>query len=208
MELLEQYNDGIIALTGCLASRFVRRINENDAGRRPRARRPADPGLRPRGRLLRGPGKQDRRSEPREPADRADRQGVRSPARRHRRRPLPRPRGLRLARRAALRPDQEHARRAEDDLRHQRVLPQEQRGDDQPSSPHWHGAIESTIEIADRVNVRLRTRQATDPEVTRRPTGESDGEYLREIVRGRPGQALRRPGPGGRPRARSRWSSR
>lgn len=30
MELLDRHSDGVIALTGCLASRFVRRINSND----------------------------------------------------------------------------------------------------------------------------------------------------------------------------------
>jgi DNA polymerase-3 subunit alpha len=38
MELLSRYNEGVIALTGCLASRFVRRITDNDlAGAREHA---------------------------------------------------------------------------------------------------------------------------------------------------------------------------
>ena len=43
-----RHSEGVIALTGCLQSRFCRRLVEERPGRRPRPRRRPDPGLRPR----------------------------------------------------------------------------------------------------------------------------------------------------------------
>ena len=48
MELLERHSEGVIALTGCLQSRFCRRLVEDRDRRRPRPRRRPDAGLRRR----------------------------------------------------------------------------------------------------------------------------------------------------------------
>ena len=98
--------------------------------RRPRPPRRPDPGLRPRAGLLRGAEKRHRGAGEGQPGDRPLRPRAEPAAGRHRRRPLPAARGLRQPRGAALRADQVDPRGAEDELRHQRVLPQEQRGDD------------------------------------------------------------------------------
>ena len=96
-------------------------------GARPR-RRP-DERLRRRQRLLRGPEERHRRPGQGQRGHRADRARGRAPARGHRRRALPAPRGLPPPHGAAVRADEVHARGAEDDLRHERVLPALQRGD-------------------------------------------------------------------------------
>ena len=77
------------------------------------------------------------------------------PRRRHRRRPLPDPRGLPPPRGAAVRADQVDARRAEDHLRHQRVLPALDRGDGQAEFAEWPEAIPTTLEVAERCNVEI-----------------------------------------------------
>ena len=48
MELLERHSEGVIALTGCLQSRFCRRLVEDRPDGRARPRRRPDPDLRPR----------------------------------------------------------------------------------------------------------------------------------------------------------------
>ena len=119
----------IIALTGCLASRFCQRLVDD---RPDEARAHVDDlmqRLRPRARLLRGPEERHRRPGQGQRGDRADRPRGRPPARRHRRRALPAPRGLPPPHGAAVRADEVDARRAEDDVRHERVLPEVQRGD-------------------------------------------------------------------------------
>ena len=90
-------------------------------------RRPA-PGVRPRQRLLGDPGQRDHRAGQGERGDRQVRAGGRPAAGRNRRRPLPPTRGLRPSRGAPLRADQVHARAAQAPVRHQRVLPEELRG--------------------------------------------------------------------------------
>ena len=62
MELLDRHSEGVIALTGCLQSRFCRRLVEERPGRRPRPPRRPGRGLRRRERLLRDPGERDRRA--------------------------------------------------------------------------------------------------------------------------------------------------
>ena len=96
-------------------------------GARPR-RRP-DERLRGRQRLLRGPEERHRRPGEGQRGDRAHRARGRAPDRGHRRRALPAPRGLPPPHGAAVRADEVHARGAEDDLRHERVLPALERGD-------------------------------------------------------------------------------
>ena len=129
MELLSRHSEGVLALTGCLQSRFCRRIVED---RPDDARAHIDDLIGVFGaeqvyfELQRnGIAEQDKANE-----------GIVKVARE-----LGRPlvgtadvhyltaRGLRQPRRAALRADEVHRRRAEAELRHQRVLPQEPRGD-------------------------------------------------------------------------------
>ena len=129
MAQLERHGEGLIALTGCLASRFCQRLVD---GRDAEARAHADDllqALRRRQRLLRGPEERHRRPGQGQRGHRPDRARGRPPARRHRRRALPAPRGLPPPHGAAVRADEVDARRAEDDLRHERVLPALQRGD-------------------------------------------------------------------------------
>ena len=71
MELLDRHSEGVIALTGCLQSRFCRRLVEDrPADARAHARRP-DRGLRPRAGLLRDPAQRDPRAGEGQRGDRA-----------------------------------------------------------------------------------------------------------------------------------------
>ena len=128
-ELLDRHADGVIALTGCLQSRFCRRLVEE---------RPADARAHLDELLgvfgpenvyfeiqANGLAEQEKANE-----------GIVRAAQRARataggdgRRPLPAPRGLLEPRGASLRADQVHYRAAQAALRDQRVLPQEPRGD-------------------------------------------------------------------------------
>ena len=60
--LLERHTDGVIALTGCLASRFCRLLARRPRRRRARSRRRAAGDLRRRERLFRGPEERHRRA--------------------------------------------------------------------------------------------------------------------------------------------------
>ena len=122
LELLSRYSGGVIALTGCLQSRFCRRLVEGSPAD---ARAHADDLLQVFGaddvyfELQRnGIAEQDKANEG--IARIANEVG--RPVVGHRRRALPRARGLRPPPRPALRADQEHDRRAEAELRHERVL--------------------------------------------------------------------------------------
>ena len=122
LELLSRYSGGVIALTGCLQSRFCRRLVEGSPAD---ARAHADDLLQVFGaddvyfELQRnGIAEQDRANEG--IARIANEVG--RPVVGHRRRALPRARGLRPPSRPALRADEEHDRRAEAELRHERVL--------------------------------------------------------------------------------------
>ncbi len=113
MGLIERYSEGVIALTGCLASRFCQRLLQ-DRPSRTLAPTPTScckvfgaenvyfevqkNGLADAGEVQRG--------------DRQDRARGRRQPRRHRRRALPAPRGLRPSHGAAVRADQEHDRRS------------------------------------------------------------------------------------------------
>ena len=112
LDLLSRYSEGVIALTGCLQSRFCRRIVDDVAGE---ARAHADALMQVFGpddvyfevqkNGIAGPGQGERGHRPVRPR-------ARPPARRNRRRPLPAPRGLRQPQGAAVRADQEHAARS------------------------------------------------------------------------------------------------
>ena len=178
------------------------------AGRRARRRRPRpprrpDPGLRPRAGLLRGPEKRDRRAGAGQPGDRPLRPRAGPAAGRHRRRPLPAPRGLRQPRGAALRADQVDPGGAEAELRHQRVLHQELRGNDRVLRRVAGGGADLA---GDRraLRDRDRARQAAAaalPDRGRRGAG-GDAAADRRPRACAPATATRR-----RPRPSSGWSS-
>ena len=89
MELISRHSEGVIALTGCLQSRFCRRLVED---RPDDARAHIDDLIQvfgARAGLLRAPAQRHRRAGQGERGHRPRRQGGRPPAGRHRRRPLP-----------------------------------------------------------------------------------------------------------------------
>ena len=136
-------------------------------GRRARPRRRAAGGVRPRQRLLRGPEERPVAAGEGQRGGRPDRARGRPAAGRHGRRALPAPRGLPPPHGAAVRADEVDARRAEDDLLDERVLPEEQRRD-------GHGL--RGVAGGDAVHARHRralqrrdrARQAADPALPRR----------------------------------------
>ncbi len=129
-----------------------------------RARRRPAQRLRGRERLLRGSAQRPRRAGQGQRADRADRPRARPAARRHRRRALPAQGGLPPPHGAAVRADEVDAARAEDDVRHERVLPEVQRGDGAVLLPVAGGA---RLDARDRraLQRRDRARQAAHPEL-------------------------------------------
>ena len=122
LELLSQHAEGVIALSGCLASRTSQRIMDGQARGGPRAPGRADPDLRSRGRLPRGPEERPDRAGPGQRGDEALRGRDGPVAGRHGGRALPAPGGLPPPRGAAVRADEVDARRAEDVVHHERVL--------------------------------------------------------------------------------------
>ena len=194
LPLLERYADGVIALTGCLAVALLPPARRRRGGRGAQPRRPAAPGVRPRGRLLRGPEERRAGAGQGQRGDRPDRARARPPARRDRRRPLPRPRRLRQPQGAAVRADEEHARRAEADLRHQRVLSEELGRDG--------GGVRGVARVARRhardrraLQRRHRARQDADPALPDAGRRARGGLPAPARARG-PAPALRRPAAG------------
>ena len=162
--------------------------------RRPRPPRRPDPGLRPRAGLLRGAEERHRRAGQGQRGDRPLRPRARPAAGRHRRRPLPAPRGLRQPRGAALRADQVDPGGAEDELRHQRVLPEERRGNGGVVRRVAGGGAD---DAGDRRALRRRDRArqaaaAALPDPGRRG---ARGDAAPDRRRG-PARPLRRPAPG------------
>ena len=156
MAQIERHSEGVIALTGCLASRFCQRLLEDrDRGRARPRRRAAAACSAPRTSTSRS---RRTASAPQEKCNegivRIARE-VGGSAGRHRRRPLPAPRGLRPPHGAAVRADQEHDRGAEDDLRDERVLPARQRRDGRRvrasgprrSRARWRSPSAATVEL-------------------------------------------------------------
>ena len=181
MELLAKHADGVIALSGCLASRLCQRLVD---GRDGDARAHADD-------LLQVFGPEDVYFEVqknglaaagrRERGDRADRARGRPAAGGDRRRALPAPRGLPPSRGAALRADEVDARAAEDELRHQRVLSEELE-EMATAFAEWPEALPSSVEIAERCDVEIELGKQLIPSY---PVPEGRGDertYLRELV--------------------------
>ena len=161
MELLDRHSEGVIALTGCLQSRFCRRLVEERPGRRPRP--PRRPGRRS--------------SAPRTSTSRSRRTG--SPSRtkanegivryaRELGRPLVATADVHYLRRedysqprgAALRADQVDARAAEADASTPTSSSSRARRRWRSRSPRWPEAVPTTLEIAERCERRDRARQA------------------------------------------------
>ena len=112
-ELLSQYHEGLIALTGCMSGKTSMLLRDGDdtaALAEVRAPRRA---ARPGERLRRAPGRRPARAARAAAEARAARREGRPPDGRHQRRPLPAPRGRLRARRAPLHPDPELPRRRE-----------------------------------------------------------------------------------------------
>ena len=172
LECLERHAEGVIAFSGCLASRSSRRIVE---GRTQQAREHLD-------QLVQIFGPEDVYFEVQRNGIAEQEQvneqiakfahGDGRPARRHRRRPLPPQGGLPPPRRAAVRADEVDARPAEDELRHQRVLFEELGGDGGVLQRHagggcQHGRDRRALQHHDRAQA------AADPalRLPRRPVG-------------------------------------
>jgi DNA polymerase-3 subunit alpha len=181
MELLDRYNEGVIALTGCLASRFVRRINDNDFdGAREHAKQ-----------LIEVFGPEDVYFEVQE--NKIDDQNRANPQIAKIAKEFGRP----LVGTADV-----HYLGREDYNTHQALLCVQTKSTiAQPSmtfdtnefylksneemtaeyAEAWPGALESTIEIAERVDVDIELGGRLIPNY-KTPSGESDGEYLRQLV--------------------------
>jgi DNA polymerase-3 subunit alpha len=181
MELLDRYSDGVIALTGCLASRFVRRINDNDiAGAREHA-----------GRLIEVFGPEDVYFEVQENkiADQNRANPQIAALAKEFGRPLVGTADVHYLRRedydthAALLCVQTKSTIAEPkmsfDTNEFYLKSNEEMAAEYAAA--WPGALESTIEIAERVNVDIELGGRLIPSY-RTPSGESDGEYLRALV--------------------------
>ncbi len=181
MELLDRYNEGVIALTGCLASRFVRRINDNDvAGAREHASQLID---------VFGP--EDVYFEVQE--NKIDDQNRANPQIAKLAKEFGRP----LVGTADV-----HYLRREDYNTHQALLCVQTKSTiAEPKmtfdtnefylknnaemtaeyAEAWPGALASTREIAERVDVDIELGGRLIPSYET-PDGQSDGEYLRELV--------------------------
>ena len=181
LEQVARHAEGVIALTGCLASRFCQRLLEDRPGD---ARAHADEllgHLRARERVLRAAEERARRPGEVQRGDRAHRARGRRAAGGHRRRALPAPRGLRPPHGAAVRADQEHARRPEahastptsSTCATTRRWPRRSRG--------GREALDSTLEIAERCSVEIELGKQLIPRFPT-PDGTPEGEYLRARV--------------------------
>ncbi len=181
MELLQRYNEGVIALTGCLASRFVRRITDNDlAGAREHA-----------GQLIEVFGPEDVYFEVQE--NKIEDQNRANPQIAKIAKEFGRP----LVGTADV-----HYLRREDYNTHQALLCVQTKStiaepkmtfdtnefylknNEEMTAEYaeaWPGALESTVEIAERVNVDIELGGRLIPSY-KTPNGESDGEYLRALV--------------------------
>ncbi len=180
MELLDKYNEGIIAMTGCLASRFVRRINDNNVAE---AREHAD-------QLIQVFGPEDVYFEVQE--NKIDDQNRANPQIAQLAKEFNRPL-VGTADVHYLGREDYHAHAALLCVQTKSTLAEPKmtfdtnefylKSNDEMNSDFaaWPGAVESTIEIADRVNVEIELGKRLIPKF-KTPSGESDGEYLRAIA--------------------------
>ena len=173
--------------------------------RGPRPRRRAAAGLRLRQRLLRGPEERDRAPGQGQRGHRGHRPRGRPAGGGHGRRALPGPRGLPQPLGAAVRADQEHAGRAEDVLRHQRVLPQGHRRDDgrvlglARGGAH-HAGDRRALQRGHRArqHAHPQLRDAGRPPRGRLPARPGPGRAARALRRSHPGRGHGAAGHGAR----------
>ncbi len=199
LEQIAKHSEGVIALTGCLASRFCQLLGEDRAGDARAPRRRAAGGLRRRQRLLRAPAQRDRPPGQVQRGHRADRRRSRRKPGGDRRRALPASRGLRPPHGAAVRADQEHAGRPQDDVRHQRVLPARQRRDGRVLRAVAAGSGQHARDRRALLGA-ARARQAADPQLPDPRRGIRAGVPARASAGGT-APALRRPAAGAGDRA-------
>ena len=183
--------EGLIALTGCLASRFSSRLVE---GRDAEARAHADDLLQVFGPenvyfevQKNGIAEQDQANE----GIVADRARGRPPARRHRRRALPAQGGPRTTTRrccACRRSRTLAAPKMTFDTNEFYLRSNEEMAQ---AFAEWPEALASTLEIAERCDVEIELGEQLIPRFL--PEGEDERAYLRERVDGGPARALRRP---------------
>ena len=213
-ELLDRHSDGVIALTGCLQSRFCRRLVEERPGRRPGAPRRADRRLRPRERLLRDPGQRAAPSRTRR--TRASSASPASSAGRWWRPPTSTTCAARTTRTTRRCSACRRSRRSSSRSCASRPTSSSSRARPRwPSrSPRWPESVPTTLEIAERCEVEIELGQLLLP---RFPTPDGE-EPARDAPAARHRGAaapLRRPAAGRGRRAarvrargdRARWAS-
>ena len=180
-DLLASHAKGLVALSGCLSGKVCKAL-EN--GNRPEAEAEVarlGRHLRARVRLPGDPGRRARGAEADQRRARRDRRDDRAPARRHRRRPLPPPRGRARARGAALHPVRGHAREPEPlEVRHRPVLLQDARRRWRRTSPDYPEAVRRTLEIAERCSVAIELGVIRLPHFPT-PDGRDAFDYLVEL---------------------------
>ena len=180
-ELLERHAKGIVALSGCLSGRVSRALSE---GRAKDARTDLDRLVQIFGRdstyvEIQNAGLAEQQQiNPR--ADRARRRDG-APARGDRRRPLPRRRRRVRARGAPLHPVRRHAQEPGPlEVRHERVLLQDARGDGRRLPGPRGRACARTLEVAERCNVELELGRILLPTFPV-PEGRDAFDYLVQL---------------------------
>jgi DNA polymerase-3 subunit alpha len=180
LDLLSKYSEGVIALTGCLQSRFCRRIVDDLASE---ARDHADA-------LIQVFGPEDVYFEVQKNGiadqDKANEAIVKiarelgRPARRDRRRPLPDARPLRAPQGAPVRPDEEHPERAEASFDTNEFY---MKDSDEMAADFaaWPESVATTLEIAERCEVEIELGKMLIPRFPA-PDGQDEESYLRELA--------------------------
>ena len=203
--MLARHSEGVIALTGCLQSRFCRRIVED---RPDEARAHADDlraDLRPRERLLRAPGQRHPRAGQGERGDR--------PRRPRAGRPLVGTADVHYLRRedynnhAALLCVQTKSTLEKPKLRFDTNEFYLKTAEEMTESfSPWPEAVPNTLEVAERCNVEIELGELLLPRFPT-PDGSRAGGDAAPARRGGPAPPLRRPGAGRGESSASRWSS-
>lgn len=180
LELLDRYGKGIIALTGCLQSRFVRRVLENNM---PEAKAHVDS-------LMQIFGEDNVYFEVQEnkiPDQDTANIGIAAAAKEFGR-PLVGTSDVHYLRREDF---NAHAALLCVNTKSTLAAPKmsfdtnefylKDSNEMAADFANWHGAVESTIEIAERVNVEIELGKRLIPRYPT-PNGEDDGAFLREIA--------------------------
>ena len=206
LELLSMHSEGVICLTGCLASPHEPADHGRQARGGPRAPGRADPDLRPRGRLPRGPEERADRAGAGQRGDAQVRAGDRAA------RSSARPTCTTCARRtsattprccACRRSPRSRRRRCRSRTNEFYLKSTEEMAE---SFAEFPGALESTLEIAERCDVEIALGGQLIPSFEC-PDGLSEKEYLRSLVLDGHARALRRPAARATRSSAWRWSS-